>query len=165
MGLIETISSLLDWSARLMLKLEVYSRYNFTPRAKQVLALARREAALLNHDAAGAEHLLLGLIHLGQGVATSLLLDKDCDLVRTRSAVKSVIESGLGPQPKPPYAKSMREVLDMAVHESKSLKHSYIGTEHLLLGLLRHDDTVKVFNQLNFDRAQAHSELMRALTQ
>src|SRR6184192_1814788 len=117
---------------------------NFTPRAQQVLALARKEADRFNHNFVGTEHLLLGLIKLGQGVAVNVLQKMGLDLETVRMEVEKQV--GTGPDQKMigniPYTPRVKKVLALAAREAKSLNHTYIGTEHILLGLLREGDGV-----------------------
>src|SRR5271154_2234112 len=117
---------------------------NFTPRAQQVLALARKEADRFNHNYVGTEHLLLGLIKLGQGVAVNVLQKMGLDLETVRMEVEKQV--GSGPETKMvgniPYTPRVKKVLALAGKEAKSLNHSYVGTEHILLGLLREGDGV-----------------------
>src|ERR1051325_11518025 len=112
---------------------------NFTPRAQQVLALARKEADRFNHNYVGTEHLLLGLIKLGQGVAVNVLQKMGLDLETVRMQVEKQV--GSGPETKMvgniPYTPRVKKVLALAGKEAKALNHSYVGTEHILLGLLR----------------------------
>ena len=117
---------------------------DFTPRAQQVLALARKEAERFKHDYVGTEHLLLGLIKLGQGVAVDVLQRMGLDLERVRMEV----EKHVGSHPAPnmmgniPYTPRVKKVLALAGKEAKALNHSYVGTEHILLGLLREGEGV-----------------------
>ena len=117
---------------------------NFTPRAQQVLALARKEADRFNHNYVGTEHLLLGLIKLGQGVAVNVLQKMGLDLETVRMEVEKQV--GSGPETKMagniPYTPRVKKVLALAGKEAKSLNHSYVGTEHILLGLLREGEGV-----------------------
>src|SRR5437868_1642046 len=112
---------------------------NFTPRAQQVLQLARKEADRFNHNYVGTEHLLLGLIKLGQGVAVNVLQKMGLDLETVRMEVEKQV--GSGPETKivgnVPYTPRVKKVLALAGKEAKALNHSYVGTEHILLGLLR----------------------------
>ena len=115
---------------------------NFTPRAQQVMNLARREADRFHHNYIGAEHLLLGLLKLGQGVAVSVLENAGINLTRLteqieQSIVPGTAESSEGSLPPTPR---VRKILTMAGEEAKHLRHTYVGTEHLLLGLLRDGD-------------------------
>src|SRR5206468_919988 len=117
---------------------------NFTPRAQQVLALARKEADRFNHNFVGTEHLLLGLIKLGQGVAVNVLQKMGLDLETVRMEVEKQV--GSGPETKIvgniPYTPRVKKVLALAGKEAKALNHSYVGTEHILLGLLREGEGV-----------------------
>ena len=117
---------------------------NFTPRAQQVLALARKEADRFNHNFVGTEHLLLGLIKLGQGVAVNVLQKMGLDLETVRMEVEKQV--GTGPDQKMigniPYTPRVKKVLALAGKEAKALNHTYVGTEHILLGLLREGDGV-----------------------
>jgi hypothetical protein len=117
---------------------------NFSPRAQQVLALARREADRFSHNFVGTEHLLLGLIRLGQGVAVNVLGKMGLDLESVRTEVEKQI--GTGPDQKMfgniPYTPRVKKVLSLAAKEARALNHTYVGTEHILLGLLREGDGV-----------------------
>src|SRR5437899_9392275 len=105
---------------------------NFTPRAQQVLALARKEADRFNHNFVGTEHLLLGLIKLGSGVAVNVLLKLGLDLGTVRLEVEKQV--GTGPDQKMigrlPYTPRVKKVLGLAQKERKALNHTYLGTEH-----------------------------------
>ena len=105
---------------------------NFTPRAQQVLALARKEADRLNHNFLGTEHLLLGLIKLGQGVAVNVLQKMGLDLETVRMEVEKQV--GTGPDQKMigniPYTPRVKKVIALAQKEAKNLNHTYVGTEH-----------------------------------
>ena len=115
---------------------------DLTPRGEQVLALARQEAERFHHNYVGTEHLLLGLIKLGQGVAVNVLQRMGLDLEQVRTEV----ERHVGPHPETkmvgnmPYTPRVKKVLVLAGKEAKALNHSYVGTEHILLGLLREED-------------------------
>ena len=140
---------------------------NFTPRAQQVLALARKEADRLNHNFLGTEHLLLGLIKLGQGVAVNVLQKMGLDLETVRMEVEKQTPSG--PDQKMigniPYTPRVKKVIALAQKEAKNLNHTYVGTEHLLLGLLREGDGVaaKVLRALDVDIEQARQEILKEL--
>ncbi|MCE9543405.1 MAG: Clp protease, partial [Verrucomicrobia bacterium] len=112
---------------------------NFTPRAQQVLALSRKEADRFNHNYVGTEHLLLGLIKLGQGVAVNVLQKMGLDLETVRQEVEKQVGSGQENKMSGniPYTPRVKKVLALAGKEAKALQHSYVGTEHILLGLLR----------------------------
>ena len=137
---------------------------NFTPRAQQVLALARKEADRFNHAYVGTEHLLLGLIKLGQGVAVNVLERMGLDLETVRMEVEK--EVGSGPPQKSsgniPYTPRVKKVLALANKEAKALNHSYVGTEHLLLGLLREGEGVaaRVLKRLEIDIQRTRNEIL-----
>ena len=140
---------------------------NFTPRAQQVLALSRKEAERFNHNYVGTEHLLLGLINLGQGVAVNVLQKMDLDLQTVRVAVEKQV--GIGPESKPlgaiPYTPRVKKVLALSGKEAKLLNHSYVGTEHILLGLLREGEGVaaRVLKSLNIDIERCRNEVLSEL--
>src|SRR5450755_1148837 len=140
---------------------------NFTPRAQQVLALARKEADRFNHNFVGTEHLLLGLIKLGQGVAVNVLQSMGIDLETVRLEVEKQV--GTGPDQKMigniPYTPRVKKVIALAQKEAKNLNHTYVGTEHLLLGLLREGDGVaaKVLRALDVDIEQCRQEILKEL--
>ena len=117
---------------------------NFSPRAQQVLALARKEADRFCHNFVGTEHLLLGLLKLGQGTAVAVLLKFGVNLDSVRTEVEKQV--GRGPDEKRPhlipYTPRVKKVLSLAVKEARALKHTYVGTEHILLGLLGEPDGV-----------------------
>ncbi|MEO8615578.1 MAG: ATP-dependent Clp protease ATP-binding subunit [Luteolibacter sp.] len=137
---------------------------NFTPRAQQVLALARKEADRFNHSYVGTEHLLLGLIKLGQGVAVNVLERMGLELEAVRMEVEK--EVGSGPPQKSagniPYTPRVKKVLALANKEAKALNHSYVGTEHLLLGLLREGEGVaaRVLKRLEVDIQRTRNEIL-----
>ncbi len=140
---------------------------NFTPRAQQVLALARKEADRFNHNYVGTEHLLLGLIKLGQGVAVNVLQRMGLDLDTVRLEVEKHV--GTGPETKMagniPYTPRVKKVLALAGREAKALNHSYVGTEHILLGLLREGEGVaaRVLESLNVDIERSRQEILKEL--
>ncbi len=140
---------------------------NFTPRAQQVLALARKEADRFNHNFVGTEHLLLGLIKLGQGVAVNVLQKMGLDLETVRMEVEKQV--GTGPDQKMigniPYTPRVKKVLALASKEAKALNHTYVGTEHILLGLLREGDGVaaKVLKNLEVDIELTRQEILKEL--
>src|SRR5271163_4545821 len=140
---------------------------DFTPRAQQVLALARKESERFNHNYVGTEHLLLGLIKLGQGVAVNVLQKMGLDLERVRLEV----EKHVGPHPETkmigniPYTPRVKKVLALAGKEAQALHHSYVGTEHILLGLLREGEGVaaRVLKSLDVDIERTRNEILREL--
>src|SRR6202140_4459208 len=140
---------------------------NFTPRTQQVLVLARKEAERFNHNYVGTEHLLLGLIKLGQGVAVNVLQRMGLDLERVRIEV----EKHVGSHPETnmigniPYTPRVKKVLALASKEAKALNHSYVGTEHILLGLLREGEGVaaRVLKSLEIDIERTRNEILKEL--
>jgi ATP-dependent Clp protease ATP-binding subunit ClpC len=140
---------------------------NFTPRAQQVLALARKEADRFNHNFVGTEHILLGLIKLGQGVAVNVLQKMGLDLETVRMEVEKQV--GTGPDQKVagniPYTPRVKKVLSLASKEAKALNHTYVGTEHILLGLLREGDGVaaRVLKNLDVDIELTRQEILKEL--
>ena len=140
---------------------------NFTPRAQQVLSLARKEAERLHHNYIGTEHILLGIIKLGQSVAANVLEKMGVNLETVRSHVEEHI--GPGPDSSPagniPYTPRVKKVLNLAVKEAHALGHSYVGTEHILLGLLREGDGVaaKVLKELDVDIERSRVEILKEL--
>lgn len=140
---------------------------NFTPRAQQVLALARKEAAHLNHNFVSTEHLLLGMVALGQGVAVNVLLKAGLHLEAIRDEI--VKQVGAGPEQvvlgNIPYTPRVKKVLDLAAREARSLNHTYVGTEHVLLGLLREGDGVaaRVLKIMNVDIVATRMEILKEL--
>jgi hypothetical protein len=140
---------------------------NFTPRAQQVLALSRKEADRFHHNFVGTEHLLLGLIALGQGVAVNVLQKMGLDLETVRIEVESQV--GTGPDQKVigniPYTPRVKKVLALANKERRALSHTYLGTEHILLGLLREGDGVaaRVLRNLEVDIEMTRQEILKEL--
>src|ERR1700748_1731228 len=140
---------------------------NFTPRAQQVLALARKEADRFHHNYVGTEHILLGLIKLGQGVAVSVLQKMGLDLETVRGAVEKQVGTGqeTKTQGSIPYTPRVKKVLALAGKEAKALNHSYVGTEHILLGLLREGEGVaaRVLKSLEVDIERTRNEILKEL--
>ena len=140
---------------------------NFTSRAQQVLVLARKEAERFKHNYVGTEHLLLGLIKLGQGVAVNVLRKMGLDLERVRMEVEEHVDSH--PETNMigniPYTPRVKKVLALAGKEAKALNHSFVGTEHILLGLLREGEGVaaRVLKRLEVDPARTRNEILKEL--
>ena len=116
----------------------------FTDRARKVMQLANQEAQRFRHEYIGTEHILLGLVHEGAGVAANVLKNLDIDLQRIRREVEEIVQRGpdsiyMGKLPQTPRAK---KVIEFAIDEARRLTHNYVGTEHLLLGLLREQEGV-----------------------
>ena len=141
---------------------------NFTPRAQQVLAHARREADRFNHHYIGTEPRLLGLLKRGKGVAVTILENLGVELNAVRQQVEQQIGRGTEPQAEGniPYTPRVRKVLALANREAQELNHTYVGTEHLLLGLIRDGDGVagQILRHFGVDLEQARRELLDVLT-
>ena len=140
---------------------------NFTPRAQQVLALARKEAERFNHNYVGTEHLLLGLIKLAQGVAVNVLQKLGIDLETVRAELEKQMTTEVEGKPTTPipYTPRVKKVLALAQKEAKGLNHSYVGTEHILLGLLREGEGVaaRVLKNLEIDLERVRNEILKEL--
>ncbi len=139
----------------------------FTDRARRVLVLAQEEARLLNHSFIGTEHILLGLIHEEEGVAARALSELGITLVAARSKVEEVIGlSGGAPFGSPPFTPRAKKVMELALREAMQLGHNYIGTEHLLLGVVREGEGVatQVLVGLGADLARVRQQVMRILS-
>ncbi|MEX1258431.1 MAG: ATP-dependent Clp protease ATP-binding subunit [Gemmatimonadota bacterium] len=141
--------------------------YNFTDRVRKVLAMARDEAIRLQHDYVGPEHILLGLIREGEGVAAAVLTNLSADLDQVHERVEESIKKGkatiaLGELP---YTSRAKKVLEFAMAEARELNHSYVGTEHLLLGLLREEKGVpaQVLGSLGISLEDARAETLKVL--
>ena len=140
---------------------------NFTPRAQQVMWLARKEANRLNHNFVGTEHLLLGMIALGQGTAVNVLGRMGLDLETVRAEVKKMV--GTGPNQEHSgnilYTPRVKKVLALATKEAKALNHTYVGTEHILLGLLAEGDGVasRVLKDHGVDIVKTRQEILKEL--
>ena len=139
----------------------------FTDRARKVMNLARQEAQKLNHDYIGTEHVLLGLVQEGSGVAANVLRNLDIDLKKIRLELEKFVKSGsptmtVGQLPFTPRAK---RVLELSMEEANNLNHNYIGTEHLLLGLLREHDgyAARVLMSLGVKLEDVREEVMEIL--
>ena len=141
--------------------------YNFTDRVRKVLAMAREEAIRLQHDYVGTEHILLGLIREGEGVAAAVLTNLNVDLDQIHDQVEESVKKGkatiaLGELP---YTSRAKKVLEFAMAEARELNHSYVGTEHLLLGLLREEKGIaaQVLNSLGVSLEEARAETLKVL--
>ena len=112
--------------------------YNFTERVRKVLALAREEANELHHEYVGTEHILLALLREGEGVASTVLQNQGVNEEAMRDRMLSIIAMGKSDQLRMdlPYTSRAKKVLELAMHEARELNHAYVGTEHLLLGLI-----------------------------
>lgn len=139
----------------------------FTNRAKQVIKLAKKEAQRLNHNYLGTEHVLLGLLKLGQGVAVNVLRNLNIDFEIVRGEVEKLV--GYGPEIQvygdPALTGKVKKVFEYANEEAANLNHNYVGTEHLLLGLLRQTDGVaaQVLENLNVNLKEVRKEVLKEL--
>ena len=140
---------------------------NFTPRSKQVLILAQQESVRFNHGYVGTEHLLLGLLKLGQGVAVQVLKSMNLNLEILRLEVEKISGSAGSTQLQGeiPYTPRLKKVLALAAKEAKTMNYNYIGTEHLLLGILKEGESVaaKVLVNLNVNIDVVRKEVLMAL--
>src|SRR5688500_8852836 len=141
--------------------------YNSTDRVRKVLAMAREEAIRLQHDYVGTEHILLGLIREGEGVAAAVLMNLNVDLEQIHERIEESVRKGkatiaLGELP---YTSRAKKVLEYAMAEARELNHSYVGTEHLLLGLLREEKGIaaQVLNSLGVSLEEARAETLKLL--
>ena len=119
--------------------------YNFTERVRKVLAMAREEAARLHHEYVGTEHILLGLVREGEGVAATVLQNLGVELDDIQQKIEGTVKKAKGGHtigPDLPYTSPAKKVLELAMAEARSLDHQYVGTEHVLLGLIREEHSV-----------------------
>ncbi len=142
--------------------------YNFTDRVRKVLQMAREEAARLHHEYVGTEHILLGLIREGEGVAAAVLTNLNVDLDEIQQKIEETVKKGKAPAPEGPdlpYTSRAKKVLELAMSEARELNHSYVGTEHLLLGLLREEKGIaaQVLADAGVNLEQARAETLRLL--
>ncbi|MFM7163135.1 MAG: Clp protease N-terminal domain-containing protein, partial [Planctomycetaceae bacterium] len=139
----------------------------FTDRARKVMQLANQEAQRFNHEYIGTEHILLGLVKEGSGVAANVLKNLDVDLRKIRMEVENIVKSGpdmvtMGRLPQTPRA---RKVIEYSMEEARNLNHNYVGTEHILLGLLREQEGVaaQVLMNLNLKLEDVREEVLNLL--
>jgi ATP-dependent Clp protease ATP-binding subunit ClpC len=139
----------------------------FTDRARKAIQLANQEAHRLNHEYIGTEHILLGLLKEGQGVAAHVLKNLDVDLRKVRLEVEKIVLTGPAlPLPgKLPQTPRARKVIEYAAEEARNLNHNYVGTEHLLLGLLREQEGVaaQVLMNLGLKLEDVREEVVRVV--
>jgi ATP-dependent Clp protease ATP-binding subunit ClpC len=139
----------------------------FTDRSRNVMQLASQEAQRFNHEYIGTEHILLGLVKEGSGVAANVLKNLDIDLRKIRIEVEKIVLAGpdmvtMGKLPQTPRAK---KVIEYALEEARNLNHDYIGTEHLLLGLIREQEGVaaQVLMNLGLKLSDLRAEVLNLL--
>ena len=138
----------------------------FTDRARRVVVLAQEEARMLNHNYIGTEHILLGLIHEGEGVAAKALESLGISLDAVRQQVEEIIGQGQqAPSGHIPFTPRAKKVLELSLREALQLGHNYIGTEHILLGLIREGDgvAVQVLVRLGADLNQVRQQVLQRL--
>jgi ATP-dependent Clp protease ATP-binding subunit ClpA len=138
----------------------------FTDRARQAVDLAEEEARALHHNYIGTEHILLGLIHEGEGVAARALESLGISLDAVRQQVAQIIGQGQQePQEHIPYTPRAKKVLELSLREAKQLRHNYIGTEHILLGLIRegHGVAAQVLTALGADLNRVRQQVILLL--
>src|SRR5579884_2732311 len=139
----------------------------FTDRARRVVVLAQEEARLLNHNYIGTEHILLGLIHEGEGVAAKALESLGISLEAVRAQVEEIIgQGGSSPSGHIPFTPRAKKVLELSLREALQLGHNYIGTEHILLGLIREGEGVaaQVLVKLGADLSRVRQQVIQLLS-
>src|SRR5262245_57134319 len=141
----------------------------FTDRARKTMQLANQEAVRFNHEYIGTEHILLGLIKEGSGVAANVLKNLDIDLRKVRREVEKIVQPGAGPAPqgKMPQTPKAKKVIEYSIEEARALNHNYVGTEHVLLGLLREQEGVaaQVLMNLGLKLEDVRAEVLNLLGQ
>ena len=143
------------------------SGFNFTDRVRKVVSFSRQEAEWLGHAYVGTEHLLLGIVREGEGVAATVLQNLDVELDEIHQKIMDTVKAGRAQITGPdlPYTSRAKKVLELAMSEARELNHSYVGTEHLLIGLLREEKgiaaQVLIDAGVTLDRARA--EMLRIL--
>src|SRR5260370_40461557 len=138
----------------------------FSDRARRVVVLAQEEARMLNHDYIGTEHILLGLMHEGEGVAAKALESLGISLDAVRQQVEVIIGQGQqAPSGRIPFAPRAKKVLELSLREALQLGHNYIGTEHILLGLIREGEGVaaQVLLKLGADLSRVRQQVTQLL--
>src|SRR4051794_4822688 len=141
----------------------------FTDRARKVMQLANQEAQRLNHEYIGTEHILLGLVKEGSGVAANVLKNLDVDLRKIRLEVEKLVQSSpeVGTPGKLPQTPRAKKVIEYSIEEARNLNHNYVGTEHLLLGLLREQEGVaaQVLMNLGLRLEDVREEVLKQTAQ
>jgi len=139
----------------------------FTDRVRKVIYFARDEASRLQHDYIGTEHLLLGIVREGEGIAAKVLSKMDLDFEQIQQAVENMVKSSGGTLTigEIPFTPRAKRVLELAIEEARLLGHNYVGTEHLLLGLIREGEGVaaQVLQELGVDRKRVREEVLKLL--
>ena len=135
----------------------------FTDRARRVVVLAQEEARLLNHNYIGTEHILLGLIHEGEGVAAKALEQLGISLEAVRTQVEEIIgHGGSSPSGHIPFTPRAKKVLELSLREALQLGHNYIGTEHILLGLIHEGEglAAQVLSEMEVELERTRQEIV-----
>src|SRR5512142_16442 len=137
----------------------------FTDRARRVVVLAQEEARMLNHNYIGTEHILLGLIHEGEGVAAKALESLGISLEAVRQQVEEIIGQGQqAPSGHIPFTPRAKKVLELSLREALQLGHNYIGTEHIRLGLIREGVGAQVLVKLGADLNRVRQQVIQLLS-
>ena len=142
--------------------------YNFTERVRKVLALSREESARLHHEYVGTEHLLLGLIREGEGVGATVLQNLGVNLDELQDRIEEIVKKGntrVIAGPDLPYTSRAKKALELAMRQARDLNHSYVGTEHLLLGLIEEEKGIaaQILEDLGVSLGPARDETQRIL--
>jgi ATP-dependent Clp protease ATP-binding subunit ClpC len=142
--------------------------YSFTERLREVLSLAREEAARLHHEYVGTEHILLGLLREGESTAVTILQNFSVELDEIRQKIEEIVKKGNAAEtrgPHLPYTSRAKKVLELAMSEADGLHHSYVGTEHVLLGLLAEGKGIaaEVLGSFGVTLEKARVEVLRIL--
>ena len=142
--------------------------YNFTERVRKVLQFAREEALAIRHEYVGTEHILLGLCREGEGVAAAALQQLNVDAEDVRDSILKVVKAGVAGSHMPvdlPYTSRAKRTLELSIQEAHELQHAYVGTEHLLLGLLREERGIaaQVLVSLGATTEKVRAEVLRLL--
>jgi ATP-dependent Clp protease ATP-binding subunit ClpA len=140
----------------------------FTDRARKVMQLANQDAQRFNHEYIGTEHVLLGLVKEGSGVAANVLKNLDVDLRKVRREVEAIVQFGASddyPIDRLPHTPRTKKVIEYSIEEARNLNHNYVGTEHLLLGLLREQEGVaaQVLMNLGLKLEDVREEVLNLL--
>lgn len=139
--------------------------HRFTERAQKVLSLAQEEATRLGHSSIGTEHILLGLVREGEGIAAKALLSLGLSMEKIQDEVESLIGRGNEKPINTPYTPRAKKVIELSMDEARKLGHSYVGTEHILLGLIREGEGVaaRVLNNLGISLNKARQQVLQLL--
>ena len=141
--------------------------FNFTERVRRVLQLAREEAIELRHEYVGTEHILLGLCKEGEGVAAAAIQNLNVDTSEIRNGILDTIKRGSNSATGPdlPYTSRAKKVLELSMKEARELRHSYVGTEHLLLGLITEERGIaaQVLASMGLTADPVRTEILRLL--